>query len=246
MQPPSSSGARPLDHVRILLVDDDDDIRDCIADVLTLHGAAVTTAQTGNEALQAFLREPTDLVLSDLWMPDGDGFELIRRIRSREPSAGGLTPAIALSAAEHMHAAMLAGYHAFIAKPFDVAKVLAIVEDFTRTDGSVRLVAPWTIRAVGRGELVISLHDDLRRPDMVCLMKALFSHLEDGPVDIVVDLRQLATFSPSVGSVGERSLWSHRQRIRSLRVIGGSTGARLISACACRVLGIPYQEDAHP
>jgi DNA-binding response OmpR family regulator len=226
--------------VRILLVDDDDDTRASVGDVLAIHGAAVTRAASGNEGLQAFLADRPDIVLSDLWMPDGDGFEMIGRIRALAPDEGGLTPAVAFSAAEHLRSAMMAGFHAFIAKPFEIASLLAIVKDFTRADdeGS-RLATPWTVRAMGPERVCVDLHDDVRAADMRNLMKALFVHLDNGPVDVVVDLRELTSFAPSVGSVGERALWSRRRAIRSLSIVGGSLLARLVSVSACRLLGIP-------
>jgi CheY-like chemotaxis protein len=228
-----------LNRVRILVVDDDEDTRASVGDVLVIHGAAVRTAGSGNEGLRAFLGERPDVVLSDLWMPDGDGYEMIRRIRALEPDAGGLTPAVAFSAAEHLRSAMMAGYHAFIAKPFEISSLMALVEDFTRADEGSRLVTPWTVSAMGTAPVVVELHDDVRGTDMRNLMNALFVHLDDGPVDVVVDLRKLVSFAPSVGSVGERALWSRRRAIRSLRVVGGSFLARLVSAAACRLLGIP-------
>jgi CheY-like chemotaxis protein len=234
----------PIGHVRILLADDDDDIRDCIGDVLELHGADVFLASSGNEAFRMFLRERPHAVLSDLWMPDGDGFELIRSIRARDADEGGLTPAIALSAAEHLEAAMMAGYHAFIAKPFEISDLMTLLADFTNADGVARPVAPWTIQTVRPGLVLVALHDDVRGEDIANLMSALFHHLDGGPVDVHVDLQQLVSFAPSVGSVGERALWSRRRDIRSLRIVGGSFLARLVSASACKILGIPFRQEA--
>ncbi|HEY2749597.1 MAG TPA: response regulator [Polyangia bacterium] len=235
--------ARTLDRARVLLVDDDDDTCTSVADVLALHGAIVTTASSGNTGLRAFLREPPEIVLSDLWMPDGDGFELIRNIRAREPHAGGLTPAIAFSAVEHLRAAMMAGYHAFTPKPFELPSLLALIANFTRDDEIPRLVTPWTVQTTEPGIVSVRLQDEVRGADMRNLMHALAAHLEAGPVDVLVDLRELRSFSPSVGSVGERALWSRRRQIRSLRVEGGPLLARLVSAAACRVLGIPCSAD---
>ncbi len=232
-----------LGRVRILLVEDDDDTCTSVADVLALHGAVVTTASSGNAGRREFLRAPPDIILSDLWMPDGDGFQMIQRIRALEPDEGGLTPAVACSAAEHMRSAMMAGYHAFAAKPFDLASLLALIASFTREDDPPRLVAPWTVQMTQPGVVAVRLYDDVRGADMRNLMNALFVHLEDGPVDVVVDLHRLVSFSPSVGSVGERALWSRRRSIRSLRVEGGPLLARLVSAAACRILGIPCSAD---
>jgi CheY-like chemotaxis protein len=241
-------GARPtaggdsLRDLPILLVDDDEDIRALIADILALHGARVTTAASGNEAFQAFRSAPPDLLLSDLWMPDGDGFELIKSVRACAPADGGLTPAIAFSAAGDVKSAMLAGYHAFLSKPFDFPTLLALVVDFRPPDCEPRLTTPWTIQLARPELLVIKLCGDLRAVDMVDLASALLHHLDAGPVDVIVDLQELVSFAPSVGSVGERAVWPRRRAIRSLQVMGGSFQARLVSQSACRILGIPFRE----
>jgi CheY-like chemotaxis protein len=232
-----------LAGVRMLLVDDDDDIRECLADILRVHAANVITARSGVEGLDKFDRERPDLLLSDLCMPDLDGHQMIRRIRARPPAAGGLTPAIALSASANVTTTMMAGYHALITKPFDIAKLVALVEDFTRPEGPVRLVSPWAIEAPTPTSLLVTAFGDLRAGDMANLMRALVRHLGDRPVDVTADLRRLVSFSPSVGSIGERLLWSRRKSLRSLRVIGGSFLARLISAAACRALDIRWIED---
>lgn len=122
------------EELRILLVDDDPDVRECVAELLRFHGVEVTTARSGSEGFATFLRERPDLVLSDLSMPDGDGFELIARIRARDPDDGGRTPAIALSAEEHETTAITAGYHAFIAKPFESATLLSFIDELSRID----------------------------------------------------------------------------------------------------------------
>jgi len=68
---------RPVrEELRILLIDDDPDIRECVAELLRSHGVEVTPASSGSEGFATFLRERPDLVLSDLSMPDGDGFAL--------------------------------------------------------------------------------------------------------------------------------------------------------------------------
>src|SRR4051812_1502424 len=243
MIPPVSRPAGSLAGVRVLLVDDDEDIRECLADILRVHAASVTTASSGVEGLDQFDRERPELLLSDLCMPDLDGHQMIRRIRARPPAAGGLTPAIALSASGNVTSTMMAGYHALVTKPFEIAKLLALVEDFTHPEGPVRLISPWTVEAPTPASLRVTLSGDLRAGDMANLMRALVRHLGDRPVDVVADLRRLVSFSPSVGSVGERLLWSRRRSIRSLRVIGGSFLARLISAAACRALDIRWIED---
>jgi DNA-binding response OmpR family regulator len=157
-------------------------------------------------------------------MPDGSGFDFIGRVRELPPEQGGLTPAVAVSAAENMGKALMAGFHVFLAKPFDLESLVESVADFVR-GGAAHAVAPWTITRDGER--------------LILTTSALVVHLDEGPVDLVSDLRGGAGFAPSVASVGERAIWTRRQRIRSLRVVGGSFAARLVSAAACKVLSIP-------
>jgi PAS domain S-box-containing protein len=71
-----------LDGLRVLLVEDDDDSRDLLGIMLKRHGAVVISASSSAEAMKRFAQEPPDVVISDIGMPDEDGYELIRRIRS--------------------------------------------------------------------------------------------------------------------------------------------------------------------
>jgi CheY-like chemotaxis protein len=150
------TSSTPLDRrvretLRILLVDDDPDIRECVGELLRCHGAEVTTASSGSEGFATFLRERPDLVVSDLSMPDGDGFELIARIRARAPGDGGLTPAIAFSAEADATTAIMAGYHAFIAKPFEPAVLLSFVDDFDLRRRHLSRARTASERAPGEG-----------------------------------------------------------------------------------------------
>lgn len=244
--PPTTRSAvidRPVrEDLRILLIDDDPDICECVAELLRCHGAEVATASSGSEGFATFLRERPDLVLSDLSMPDGDGFALIARIRARAPGDGGLTPAIAFSAEQQEETAIMAGYHAFIAKPFETDTLLSFIDDFSRIEGEPSVGAASTIQLVGR-QLTVNLCDEVRAPDMVNVLQALREHLDAGPVDIIVDLRRLVTFAPSIGSICERVLWSRRNAVRSLRIIGGPALARVVWVSACRTLGIPCRDE---
>jgi CheY-like chemotaxis protein len=127
-----SASVGRLRGVHVLVVEDDADTRDLVDVVLGSEGAVTTLSAGGHEAFAAFGRRRPDLLLSDLRMPDGDGYELARRIRELSVEDGKLTPAVAVSASENARPAILAGYHAFVAKPFDVDRLVDVVEDFTR------------------------------------------------------------------------------------------------------------------
>jgi CheY-like chemotaxis protein len=70
---------------RILVVDDDKAIRDIISDVLSFMGFTVAVARSGNEGLDLFLKEPFDLVFTDLRMPGMDGWDLAFHVKHRAP-----------------------------------------------------------------------------------------------------------------------------------------------------------------
>src|SRR6185437_5645954 len=96
---PSGSAELPrLDNVRVLVVDDEADGRALIARILEDRGANAVCASNAEQALAALSRARFDLLLSDIGMPDMDGFELIRQVRRLDPLRPGPLPAIALTA----------------------------------------------------------------------------------------------------------------------------------------------------
>jgi CheY-like chemotaxis protein len=228
---------RRLSGAHVLVVDDDADVRQCAVDVFQLEGASVSEASSGDAAFDLFRLRPPEVIVSDLWMPDGSGFDLIRRVRALTPEHGGLTPAIAVSAAENSGKALMAGFHVFLAKPFELEALVETVADFVR-GGAEHAVAPWTLTRDGE-RLTLTFAGRIEAGDIRAMISALILHLDQGPVDLVCDLRGGTGFAPSVASVGERAIWTRRRRIRSLRVVGGSFAARLVSAAACKVLSIP-------
>lgn len=227
-----------LDNARVLLVEDDPDTRELVAEYLEALGAIVLAASSGSSGYEMFVAERPALVVSDLWMPDGDGFELIRRIRACPPEQGGLTPAIAMSAAENVKSAIGAGFHAFLTKPFDFEQLVATIADFVAVSGAPQPTAPWAIKTEG-STMTLTLVGTVHAADARRLAQALTDHLERGPVDLVSDLRRLQHFAPSVASVIERAIWPMRDRIRSVRLLGGPLLATLVSVATCKVLGIP-------
>ncbi|HEX7686262.1 MAG TPA: ATP-binding protein, partial [Burkholderiaceae bacterium] len=111
-----------LRGVRALVVDDDRDARELIAQLLLECGAEVVQAAGADEALAEFDRSPPDVLLSDIGMPGRDGYELIRAVRARGEARGGQIAAVALTAfarPEDRTRALLAGFQSHVAKPVD-------------------------------------------------------------------------------------------------------------------------------
>ncbi|MEH1873441.1 hybrid sensor histidine kinase/response regulator [Nostoc sp.] len=127
---PSGMLYTPLEGIRLLVVDDNADTREFLAFLLEQQGAIVTIAASANEALTAIMESKPDLLLSDLGMPDVDGYTLIRKLRAMPANLGGQIPAIALSAyaAETTQKQVFtAGFQLHIAKPADPVKLVAAI-----------------------------------------------------------------------------------------------------------------------
>ncbi len=72
--------------MRILLIDDDDQLRVVIREQLESVGYEVVSARNGREGIQCYSASPTDLVITDLWMPEHEGLEIIRALRRVSPA----------------------------------------------------------------------------------------------------------------------------------------------------------------
>src|SRR5436190_10933728 len=122
----------PLRGARLPVVDDDDDAGELLSIILQEAGAAVSTAASANEALEAFERERPDVLVSDIGMPDGDGYSLIRRVRSLEGQSGAKVPAVALTAfarAEDRGEALGSGFQAHLPKPIEPGELTALIAE---------------------------------------------------------------------------------------------------------------------
>jgi signal transduction histidine kinase len=119
-----------LAGVRVLVVEDEDDTRDLLAISLEQCGAEVTAVSSAADALASLDQRPPDVLVSDLAMPDEDGFSMIRKIRAREPGKGGNVPAAALTAyarTEDRVRALAAGFQRHLPKPIDPSDLIAAV-----------------------------------------------------------------------------------------------------------------------
>lgn len=116
-----------LEGIKILVVDDEVDTREFLAFLLEEFGAIVTVTASANEAIAALASQP-DILLSDLGMPDVDGYTLIRQLRTMPAAQGGQIPAIALTAyaAEATQKQVFAaGFQKYVTKP---AEPIELVE----------------------------------------------------------------------------------------------------------------------
>jgi len=125
-------GVSRLDGVTVLLVDDQPDARRFLEVTLQRCGARVIAVASASEAFESIQNDRPDLMLSDIGMPDEDGFSLIRRVRKLTPKKGGVTPAVALTAfagAEDRSAVLRAGFQAHLPKPADLAQLIAVIAE---------------------------------------------------------------------------------------------------------------------
>ena len=109
-----------LQGIKILVVDDEPDAREVLQIVLERYGARIETAANASEGLRKFHDFRPDILLSDIGMPDENGYEFIARVRALSAQNGGLTPAVALTAyarAEDRAQALEAGFQNHLAKP---------------------------------------------------------------------------------------------------------------------------------
>ena len=118
--------------LRVLVVDDEEVIRDILATLLEREGWQVTTASNGTRALSAFEAEPHDVVLLDLMLPDRPGLEVLAEIRRRDPDAV-VVIVTAYSSIEGAVEAMRLGAFHYIPKPFQNEEVLLTVEKGAET-----------------------------------------------------------------------------------------------------------------
>ncbi|MEG4145996.1 response regulator [Microcoleus sp. Pol12B5] len=123
-----------LANLQLLVVDDDDDTREFLIALLDDEGAMVRSATSVAGALAALESYWPDLLLSDIGMPQADGYELIARVREMEVLRGGKMPAIALTAyarEEERKQALEAGFQMHLSKPVDITKLIAAIANLT-------------------------------------------------------------------------------------------------------------------
>lgn len=128
----------PLNGVRVLVVDDDPDSLDFAAFILEQDGAFVIALSSAYEALQTLAEVKPDVLVSDISMPDMDGYMLIRQLRTWTPEQGGQIPAIALTAFarnDDQQEALKAGFQMHLPKPYNLEELIAAIVQLMGTKG---------------------------------------------------------------------------------------------------------------
>ncbi|QKQ76333.1 PAS domain-containing protein [Nostoc sp. TCL240-02] len=125
-----------LTGIRVLTVDDDPDARELLTVLLTEYGATVLTVTSAAEVLANLESFQPDVLVSDIGMPEVDGYSLIQQIRTLTPEKGGQIPAIALTAyarVDDSERAITSGYQRHVTKPLDPEELVQAVVALAQT-----------------------------------------------------------------------------------------------------------------
>ena len=126
-----------LSGLNVLLVDDDSDTLTLMATALTRRQANVTAVSTAGEAIQAITRKRPDVLVSDIAMPDEDGYGLIEKVRLLENGKADKIPAVAITAYakdEDRERALSAGFQIYLAKPVELTELISVVARAAKRD----------------------------------------------------------------------------------------------------------------
>jgi CheY-like chemotaxis protein len=119
-----------LTDLRVLIVDDEPDARLLLKTIMEQSGAKVRAAASAAEALIALREFRPDILVSDIGMPQEDGYALLREVRALSPEEGGRIPAVALTAyaqEDDRMRALLAGFQVHVAKPINPPEFVAVI-----------------------------------------------------------------------------------------------------------------------
>jgi PAS domain S-box-containing protein len=129
-----------LDGVTALVVDDEPDALLLVNRLIEERGGRALMANSADEALKRLAAQPVDILISDIGMPDVDGYQLIKKVRAREKNEGRKLVAIALTAyarADDRQRALLAGYQMHLSKPVDPRELIAGIASLLNIPTSV-------------------------------------------------------------------------------------------------------------
>jgi len=123
--------------LRILLVEDDEDSREMLQTMFEQSGMKITGVSSAAEAVEIIQQIRFDVLISDIGLPNEDGYDLIGKIRQLPPEKGGLTPAIALTgyvSVQDRHHAFDVGFQEHLSKPVDIDELLELVKRLTDSE----------------------------------------------------------------------------------------------------------------
>lgn len=128
--------------LRVLVVDSDPDSCELLVLLLAQYGIETTIATCASEAIEQIHQAPPDLLISEIFLPDEDGYSLIRQVKTLETTLRVQIPAIALTAMfteehDHIHS-LTAGFYRHLLKPFDMDELIAAVASLT---GQAQVIA---------------------------------------------------------------------------------------------------------
>jgi PAS domain S-box-containing protein len=135
-QPSQSSPSADLNGIQVLIVDDEPDSRDFVAFVLEQARANVLTATTADEALTMLKQSKPNVLLSDIGMPDMDGYMLMQQVRALPLEQGGQIPAIAITAYAgefNQQQALQAGFQQHVSKPVEPEKLIQVISSLIKS-----------------------------------------------------------------------------------------------------------------
>jgi two-component system, NtrC family, nitrogen regulation response regulator NtrX len=154
-------------NARILVVDDENDIRELVREILSEEGYVVDTAANAAEARAACAREAPDLVLLDIWMPDADGISLLREWQQSQALAA---PVVMMSGHGTVETAVEAtrlGAVDYVEKPLSLTKLLRTVQraldEGKRRQRATRALVPPLVAPVGRSRLMRDLREQVKQ-----------------------------------------------------------------------------------
>ena len=116
----------------VLIVEDDEDSRDMLAMTLRICGVNIVSVDSADAALEELPKLRPDFLISDIGLPEKDGYQLIERVRALPAEAGGQTPAIALTgyvSVQDRSMAIRAGYQEHLPKPVDTARLIELLSE---------------------------------------------------------------------------------------------------------------------
>ena len=134
---------QPPDGIHVLLVEDNDDSREMLAVLFAQFGLQITAVASAPEAMEALENERFDILISDIGMPDEDGYELIRNVRALPAEKGGRIPAIALTgyaSLQDRDLALSAGYQEHLSKPVDIDDLINLVKKLLDKEGYPKIM----------------------------------------------------------------------------------------------------------